>query len=129
MIVSCKLYSGTYACKDILVANEQSLEKQIEVFKYHGFRTKFTATLFSEETAKNISLFLAQALSSENSKNLIIAHQDDSLCGCLFFTNTDNRSFYDVIKQKYSGFMKFKVLLFLRYLNISLLITRPTLSF
>lgn len=29
----CKLYSGTYACKDILVANEQSLEKQIEVFK------------------------------------------------------------------------------------------------
>lgn len=28
-----KLDSGTYACKDILVADEQSLEKQIEVFK------------------------------------------------------------------------------------------------
>ncbi len=103
--------------------------KQLSYLIYHGFRTKYTATLFSEETAKNVSLFLAQVLSSENSKNLIIAHQDDSLCGCLFFTNTDNRSFYDVIKQKYSGFMKFKVLLFLRYLNISLLITRPTLSF
>lgn len=29
----CKLYPGTYACKDILVADEQSLENQIEVFK------------------------------------------------------------------------------------------------
>ncbi|WP_338752887.1 MerR family transcriptional regulator [Leuconostoc mesenteroides] len=28
-----KLDPGTYACKDILVADEQSLEKQIEVFK------------------------------------------------------------------------------------------------
>lgn len=29
----CKIYPGTHACNDILVADEQSLEKQIEVFK------------------------------------------------------------------------------------------------
>lgn len=86
--------------------------KQLSDLIYHGFRTKFTAKLFSEATAKNVSSVLAQVLSSESSKNLIIARQDDSLCGCLFFTNTDNRLLYDVIKQEYSGFMKFKVLLF-----------------
>lgn len=91
--------------------------EQLSELIFNGFRTKFTAKLFSEATAQHVSFVLAQVLSSESSKNLIIARQDDALCGCLFLTNTDNRSLYDVIKQEYSGLMKFKVLLFFAILE------------
>ncbi|MBD9366982.1 GNAT family N-acetyltransferase [Leuconostoc mesenteroides] len=90
---------------------------QLSELIFNGFRTKFTTKLFSKAAAKNISYLLAKVVSSERPKNLIIARQDDTLCGCLFFTSTDNRSLYDVIKQEYSGFMKFRVFLFFAILE------------
>ncbi|MBZ6009788.1 GNAT family N-acetyltransferase [Leuconostoc gelidum] len=109
--------------------NSQHFAKQLGELIFNGIRTKFTAKLFSEATAKSISFVLAQVLSSESSKNLIIARQDDALCGCLFLTTTDNRSLYDVIKQEYSGLMKFKVLLFFAILEHKLAINETYIEF
>lgn len=89
-----------------------NVQEQLSELILNGFRNKFTAKLFKDSTAKDISYLLAKYVSSSKEQQLIIAYQDDEIYGCLFYSGDQDHSLYELIKKEYSGFVKIKVLLF-----------------
>lgn len=89
-----------------------NVPEQLSELIFNGFKNKFTAKLFKDSTAKDIAYLLAKYVSSSKKEQLIIARQDDEICGCLFYSDDQDHSLYELIKKEYSGFMKIKVFLF-----------------
>ena len=90
----------------------EDMRQQLSMLILDGFERKFTVKLFNVNVAKDIAKFLARYV-SENNNQLIIAHQNTDIYGCLFFSSKEaGSSLYDAIKKFYSGTTRLKVILF-----------------
>ncbi|MGR8823197.1 GNAT family N-acetyltransferase [Leuconostoc citreum] len=90
----------------------EDMRQQLSMLILDGFERKFTVKLFNVNVAKDIAKFLACYI-SENNNQLIIAHQNNDIYGCLFYSNKEaGSSLYDAIKRFYSGMTRLKVILF-----------------
>ncbi|MCP1275630.1 GNAT family N-acetyltransferase [Leuconostoc citreum] len=90
----------------------EDMRQQLSMLILDGFERKFTVKLFNVNVAKDIAKFLARYV-SENNNQLIIAHQNTNIYGCLFYSSKEaGSSLYDAIKKFYSGTTRLKVILF-----------------
>ncbi|MET3356726.1 UNVERIFIED_ORG: ribosomal protein S18 acetylase RimI-like enzyme [Leuconostoc holzapfelii] len=90
----------------------EDMRQQLSMLILDGFERKFTVKLFNVNVAKDIAKFLARYV-SENNNQLIIAHQNTDIYGCLFYSSKEaGSSLYDAIKKFYSGTTRLKVILF-----------------
>lgn len=90
----------------------EDMRQQLSMLILDGFERKFTVKLFNVNVAKDIAKFLARYV-SENNNQLIIAHQNTDIYGCLFYSSKEaGSSLYDAIKRFYSGTTRLKVILF-----------------
>lgn len=90
----------------------EDMRQQLSMLIFDGFERKFTVKLFNVNVAKDIAKFLARYV-SENNNQLIIAHQNTDIYGCLFYSSKEaGSSLYDAIKKFYSGTTRLKVILF-----------------
>lgn len=90
----------------------EDMRQQLSMLILDGFERKFTVKLFNVNVAKDIAKFLARYV-SENNNQLIIAHQNTDIYGCLFYSSKEaGSSLYDAIKRFYSGTKRLKVILF-----------------
>ena len=90
----------------------EDMRQQLSMLILDGFERKFTVKLFNVNVAKDIAKFLARYV-SENNNQLIIAHQNTNIYGCLFYSIKEaGSSLYDAIKKFYSGTTRLKVILF-----------------
>ena len=90
----------------------EDMRQQLSMLILDGFERKFTVKLFNVNVAKDIAKFLARYV-SENNNQLIIAHQNTDIYGCLFYSSKEaGSSLYDTIKKFYSGTTRLKVILF-----------------
>lgn len=58
----------------------------------YGFEGKFTHAIFSKIEVEKIAYALSESLCKSSTNNLLIAHDDGSICGCLYFTNKKTRA-------------------------------------
>ncbi|QEA55207.1 GNAT family N-acetyltransferase [Leuconostoc citreum] len=90
----------------------EDMRQQLSMLILDGFERKFTVKLFNVNVVKDIAKFLARYV-SENNNQLIIAHQNTDIYGCLFYSSKEaGSSLYDAIKKFYSGTTRLKVILF-----------------
>ena len=90
----------------------EDMRQQLSMLILDGFERKFTVKLFNVNVAKDIAKFLARYV-SENNNQLIIAHQNTNIYGCLFYSSKEaGSSLYDAIKKFYSGTTRLKGILF-----------------
>ena len=90
----------------------EDMRQQLSMLILDGFERKFTVKLFNVNVAKDIAKFLARYV-SENNNQLIIAHQNTNIYGCLFYSSKEaGSSLYDAIKRFYSGTTRLKGILF-----------------
>ena len=100
---------GTLSKRDMF---SEDMRQQLSMLILDGFERKFTVKLFNVNVAKDIAKFLARYV-SENNNQLIIAHQNTDIYGCLFYSSKEaGSSLYDAIKKFYSGTTRLKVVLF-----------------
>lgn len=53
----------------------------------YGFEEKFTHVLFTKLELEKIAYVLSESLCKLSPNNLLIAHNNGIICGCLYFTN------------------------------------------
>ncbi|MHC5227414.1 GNAT family N-acetyltransferase [Enterococcus sp. LJL99] len=53
----------------------------------YGFEAKFTHAFFTKIEVEKIAYALSECLCKSSPNNLLIAHNNGNICGCLYFTN------------------------------------------
>ncbi|ECB9715515.1 GNAT family N-acetyltransferase [Listeria monocytogenes] len=113
----------TISIKNITSFEKESILKEVVFLVGAGFKSKFTKALFSEAEVEDVIYAFCHYIFTEKGKNLLIATQDEKVCGCLFLTSKadSHRQFYHSIRE-YLAFPKRLKLIFL----LSLLSHKPT---
>ncbi|MBC2191472.1 GNAT family N-acetyltransferase [Listeria sp. FSL L7-0229] len=113
----------TISIKNSTSLEEESILEEVVLLAYAGFKSKFTKALFSEAEVQDVIHALCHYIYTEKGENLLIATQDEKVCGCLFLTSKadSHRQFYHSIRE----FLTFSQQLKLIFL-LSLLSHKPT---
>lgn len=112
----------TLSIKSIDSFEKDSIVEEVASLVFAGFKSKFTKTLFKETEAHDITYAFCHYIYTEKGENLLIAIQDELVCGCLFVTSKSDS--YQKLYQTLRKFLSFSQCLKLIFL-LSLLSHKP----
>ncbi|CCQ23656.1 Diamine acetyltransferase 2 [Listeria monocytogenes N53-1] len=72
----------TLSIKSIDSFEKDSIVEEVASLVFAGFKSKFTKTLFKETEAHDITYAFCHYIYTEKGENLLIAIQDELVCGC-----------------------------------------------
>ncbi|ECC1682599.1 GNAT family N-acetyltransferase [Listeria innocua] len=109
----------TLSIKSINSFEKENIVEEVTSLVFAGFKSKFTKTLFKETEARDIIYAFCHYIYTEQGENLLIAIQDELICGCMFVTSKSDshQKLYQNLRKFLSFSQCLKLIFFLSLLS------------